>query len=151
MKRIGSFLPQLIQPVFKKGNALQAKIFLDWQYIVGEPYSAICWPDKIQFPQSKKDNAVLYVMTYSGGSALQMSYVERMMLDKINTYFGFKAIHKIVFLQQLPAEHPSNQSIETINLPSMAVVDPICLGTVEDLKLRACLRSFYQALMSKNR
>jgi hypothetical protein len=78
--------------------------------IVGNIYGQHSIPRRLQFPKGQRTEGVLTVAT-TGSVALLMQHQVMVILERINTYFGYRAVAAIkfqqvdaVYLQQLRAE-----------------------------------------------
>jgi hypothetical protein len=81
--------------LFRQQGFAAASIILDWHLIVGEKFAEHCQPMKIVFPFNQRREGRLYV-TASSALATEIAFLEPMILDKINRYFGYPAVAKIV-------------------------------------------------------
>ena len=103
MKPISSLLDRLIKPALNKYGLQQTKLFSEWELIVGKRLGEYSWPKKIIFPRnqvgdrgySQQSNGTLYIEVQSSGLNTELYYLEGVILEKIATYFGYKAITKI--------------------------------------------------------
>jgi hypothetical protein len=97
MKKITHYVTELVSPVCQKQGFIKASLVLDWPEILGA-FSAYCIPLKISFPYNQSTNGRLYVRTTSA-MATELTYLEPTILERINQYFGYKAIGKLVIQQ----------------------------------------------------
>lgn len=73
---------------------MEGKIITHWPQIVGERFARLALPEKIVFPKGKKGEGTLYLSVTSSGSLL-LHYSQGIILEHINTFFGYKAIAKL--------------------------------------------------------
>ena len=78
----------------KKG-VIEMKILSEWKNIVGQDLAEHSLPEKISFAKDQRDNGVLHLAVTSGAFAIEISHNTPLILEKINTYFGYKAVTKI--------------------------------------------------------
>lgn len=93
-RRIGIYTQKVVKPVFKARGLMEGKIITHWLQIVGERFSRLALPEKIVFPKSKKGEGTLY-LSVTSSSALLIHYSQGLILEHVNTFFGYKAISKI--------------------------------------------------------
>lgn len=94
LESLGSIFLPLMKDVTGTQDLVEIDIILNWISIVGKDIAAYCNPIKAKF--NPKDNCrTLYIEVPVGGFALEIQHKERYMLDKINAFFGYKAVHKI--------------------------------------------------------
>ncbi|MBO5038788.1 MAG: DUF721 domain-containing protein [Alphaproteobacteria bacterium] len=94
LESLGSIFLPLIKTVIKAEDLVEVDIILKWQDIVGKEMAMFCHPVKTRY--NPKDNCrTLSVEVPVGGFALEIQHKQRYILDKINAYFGYQAVHKI--------------------------------------------------------
>jgi len=124
---------------FKRFGFVQASIVSRWSEIVGERYAKVSSPESIRFPTGRKGGGVLTLLV-DGAHAPLIQHLTPLIVDRVNRFFGYSAINRIVFRQgKLPsAEAPRPER------PSLRPV-PKELGDglreIVDPELRACLES----------
>lgn len=92
--RIGVYTQKIVNPVFKARGLMEGKIITHWPQIVGERFAGLAIPEKITFPKGKKGEGTLYLSVTSSGSLL-LHYAQGLILEHVNTFFGYKAISKL--------------------------------------------------------
>jgi hypothetical protein len=123
---------------FRRFGFIQNSIVSRWGEIVGERYATVSSPESIKFPAGKKAGGVLTLLV-DGAHAPLIQHLTPMILERVNRFFGYAAINRIVFRQgkpPAPAARPQR--------PALAPV-PKELGEglreIADPELRACLES----------
>ncbi len=87
-----------------------ARILAEWQSIIGPDLAPHTLPECIRRdtrsdPSQAEATLVLHV---SPGMAPHLVYYERLVIDRINSYFGFAAVTKLQILQR-PIIRPESQ------------------------------------------
>ena len=123
---------------FRKFGFVQANVVSRWKEIVGERYGQVSLPESIRFPAGKKAGGTLTLLV-EGAHAPLIQHLGPMIIERVNRFFGYEAVSKVVFRQgRLPAASPKRAR------PAPAAV-PTELGeglrNVADPELRACLTS----------
>ena len=93
-QRIGLYTQKIVRPVFKARGLLEGKIITHWPQIVGERFAHLSLPEKIVFPKGKKGEGTLY-LSVTSSSSLLIHYAQGLILEHVNTFFGYKAISKL--------------------------------------------------------
>lgn len=93
-------LDKATKPFFIQRGFAEGRIITDWNIIVGSALGQCSQPKKLSFPKEKRSGGILYVEVYDSGMATQMVYLEPMIIEKIATYFGYKAVGKIKLIQK---------------------------------------------------
>ena len=125
-------------PSFRRFGFVQGSIVSRWAEIVGERYARVSSPESIRFPAGKKAGGALTLMV-DGAHAPLIQHLTPMIVERVNRFFGYAAINRIVFRQgrpPLPAARPARPDLRPV---------PKELGEglreIADPELRACLES----------
>lgn len=71
-----------------------AQLMSHWPQVVGPELARKCLPTALNFPKGKNANAVLHLATNSA-NALELSYQIPLLLERVNSFLGYKAIAQI--------------------------------------------------------
>lgn len=153
VKDLGRFMLPFAREALKKRGFFEYRLIQDWPQIVGSHLSRVSSPQKIAFEMNKKTDGVLHVEVLSA-SAPEFQHFQPMILERIATYFGYKAIGRIVIHQvsRLPTNIPDKQ-----NVPVSAATgakEKIKFDDIDacaDPELKASLESLARALDKNNR
>lgn len=125
------------QPLGKRGFA-SATLVAEWPRIVGTLLGAGSIPLKIAFPHGERAGGTLSIRVASGALATQLQHEEPQVIERINRYFGYAAVTRLVLSQgPLPARAPRRQGNPAESLADTPL--PACLDNVEDPELKAVL------------
>ncbi len=119
--KLNAVVKSITQDIFQKHGFAAASIILDWPIIVGDAFAQLCTPEKIAFPPQKKREGRLHVIA-SSAVAAEIAFYESQILDKINRYFGYPAVIKIVVkhttLKKKPLKAHSRKEISAEHVAS---------------------------------
>ena len=90
----GADVRRLIAPVLGKKGFIQADILARWTDILGAELATGVQPASLSFSKSA-DGALLRVNAYSGAYAMEFNARKQQIIEKLNTYFGYRAIADI--------------------------------------------------------
>jgi hypothetical protein len=104
-KAVGSFVPKVTAAVFQKFGFHNAEIMASWTTIVGPEIARLARPEAIKWPrggnasgdcddQGQTQGATLIIAT-DPAFALEVSYRHKEIIDRINRYFGYRAIAQV--------------------------------------------------------
>ncbi len=123
---------------FRRFGFIQSSIVSRWSEIVGERYARASSPESIRFPPGKKVGGVMTLMV-DGAHAPLIQHLTPMIVERVNRFFGYTAINRIVFKQGRPpvaAPRPERPQLRPV---------PKELGEglreIADPELRTCLES----------
>lgn len=100
LESLGSIFIPLVKNAISSEDLVGVDIILNWQDIIGKEMFAYCRPMKTKF-DPKENTRTLYLDVPSGGFALEVQHKEKYILDKINAYFGYNAVHKLNITQNI--------------------------------------------------
>ena len=103
-RHAGALIGKLTRKALGKRGFAHATIVTDWTVIVGEDLSRHTRPLKLTFPKGRRNGGTVHIQT-SGPMALQLQHLTPLIIDRINTHFGYTAIAE-VRLQQTPFAEP---------------------------------------------
>ena len=86
-------LPQGLKKLLKKGSYNFSNIVDNWAKMVGRDLSNACYPSTIKM--SKEMNNGTLVLNVIHGNELTVEYGKQEIMDKINSFFGFKCIKEV--------------------------------------------------------
>jgi hypothetical protein len=134
----GELVGSVGEQSFRRFGFIQGSIVSRWSEIVGERYAKVSSPESIRFPAGKRTGGVLTLLV-EGAHAPLIQHLTPMIVERVNRFFGYSAINRIVFRQGKPAAAPA--------APARPQLRPVPkemgegLREIADPELRACLES----------
>jgi hypothetical protein len=125
---------------FRRFGFVQSSIVSRWAEIVGERYAKVSSPESIRFPTGKKGGGALTLLV-DGAHAPLIQHLTPMIVERVNRFFGYAAVNRIVFRQGRPPAPPPK--------PDRPQLKPVPkelgegLREIADPELRACLESLW--------
>ena len=86
-------IPQGLKKLLKKGSYNFSNIIDNWSKMVGKDVSSSCYPSTIKM--GKEMNNGTLVLNVIHGNELNVEYGKQEIIDKINSFFGFKCIKEV--------------------------------------------------------
>ena len=123
---------------FRRFGFVQGSIVSRWPDIVGERYAKVSSPESIRFPAGKKAGGVLTLLV-DGAHAPLIQHLAPMIMERVNRFFGYAAINRIVFRQGKPPAPPAAPERPELRPVPKALGEG--LREIADPELRACLES----------
>jgi hypothetical protein len=134
----GELLGDIGGQSFRRFGFVQSAIVSRWPEIVGERYARASSPESIHFPTGKKAGGALTLLV-DGAHAPLIQHLAPMIIDRVNRFFGYAAINRIVFRQGRPSPPP--RAPERPQLRPVPKEIGEGLREIADPELRACLES----------
>ncbi|MCK7610776.1 DUF721 domain-containing protein [Roseibium sediminicola] len=106
-KPLSDLVGKAMTPVCRKRGFASVDIIASWADIVGERYGTRVQPERLIWPrrpdrtdpETPPEPATLVVHT-DGATALMLSHDNAQVIERINTFYGWRAIGRIKILQQ---------------------------------------------------
>lgn len=145
-RTIGQCVDRVTKPVLKKQGAAESRLLTHWPNIVGAALAQYTAPQKIVFPRDATSGATL-VLTVHSGWALEVQHQEPLILERIATFFGYRAVVKISIRQgylDQPERKPFTET--TTQKTPLDAATQQTIAEIADPDLRAALMSLGQAI-----
>ena len=138
-RAVSEIVPDIGRLAFRRFGFVQSSVVSRWREIVGERYAHASVPESIRFLQGKRQDGTLTLLV-AGAHAPMMSHVTGVIVERVNRFFGYSAVAKVVIRQgALPKRIPPRAA------PLELVALPVELGqslkTIADPELKAVLES----------
>lgn len=155
-RSIGTFVPKLTRTAFEKFGFSTAALLTDWAQIVGPQLAQTTTPDRIRWPKSVEQDMAGGRTGARSGATLQLSvdparaldvqYKTSLIIDRINSYFGYRAVADLRIVQARIAMTPQPVAGPR---PAVAVTPDPVLKSIADDNLRAALERMQQGMMAR--
>jgi hypothetical protein len=152
---LADFLDVCLSPSLAAQGFATSDIIVAWPDIVGERLAAFTQPLKIEWkrkaphadPEARPDPATLVIRVESA-FALELQHLAPTIIDRVNTYYGWRCIGKLVLKQgpvrRVEKKRPAPPVLSQADRDKVGrAVEPI-----EEEPLRAALDRLGQAIVS---
>lgn len=112
----GSFVPKIAAKAFEKFGFHTAEIMMQWPTIAGRDLAAFTQPERIRWPRLPQGAPGIgegdtrpggtLVLRVEPARALDVEYRAAEILDRINRYFGYRAVDTLKIIQAPLTIHP---------------------------------------------
>ena len=93
LRPFGNTLPRGVKGILKKSGYNYSEIISKWNMLVGRDISSCSYPKSIKM--TKGDTNGLLVLAVKRGNEITVEYSKKEIIDKINSYFGYRLINEI--------------------------------------------------------
>ncbi|MBL9029136.1 MAG: DUF721 domain-containing protein [Caedimonas sp.] len=147
---IVKMLTHVMKPALRRRSLGEATIILDWVKIIGAELAQRCYPERLIFPRGKREGGTLMIAVDSGSSLL-IQYSESLLIDWINSYFGYQAIARIKLKHtQIPFKTTGNGTNHEKTCEMTEVEEAQAFLNMKDSELKNAMirfKSSYDARM----
>ena len=110
LRSFGNTLPRGLKKILKKNGYNYSEIISKWDMLVGSDISNYSYPKSIKMTKGN-DNGIL-VLAVERGNEINLEYAKKDIINKINSYFGYKLISEI----RLNSFNSKERKIKKINI-----------------------------------
>ena len=103
LRPFGNTLPHGVKGILKKNGYNFSEIINKWNMLVGKDISSCSFPKSIKMSRENSNGTL--ILAISRGDEIKIEYSKKGIIDKINSYFGYKLINEI----KLQAFNPQNE------------------------------------------
>ena len=96
LRSFGSTLPRGVKGILKKNGYNYSEIISKWNMLVGKAISNCSYPKSIKM--KKGDSSGILVLAIKRGDEINIEYSKSEIINKINSYFGYKLINEVRLL-----------------------------------------------------
>ena len=93
LRPFSSSIPKTLKKHLRKGGYNYSNIVDNWTRIVSAEISNACYPINVKIGKEMKDGTLVLNVTH--GKEVNIEYSKNEILDKINSFFGYKCISNI--------------------------------------------------------
>lgn len=145
-KSLGTCIEPVTRPVFKSRGIANVKLITEWRSIAGQSLADYCIPEKLSYAPGKTTDGTLTISVASG-FATELQHMQPVILERINIYFGYKAVSRISISHSfVPSPPPVPPSKPIPTLPPLAAASA---DMVSDPELKEALKSLADTLAGK--
>lgn len=110
-RAIGAFATRMLDPVARARGFATTAILSEWPAVVGGDLAAFTVPDRLVWPRRAQDadeaprqrgwrpDGATLVLRVDGPRAIEVQHRAEQILERVNTYFGYRAVSQLRFLQ----------------------------------------------------
>ena len=149
---MAQFVPQLTAKALGIRGLAHANLIVDWATVVGAEMAGVCQPEKLAFRRGERSQGVLHLRV-SGSAALELQHDAPRLIERINSYFGYKAVAEIRLVQVAPKASPMRDQTRKLRNPAPSEIEALesTISQVDDDDLRETLGRLGAAILSESR
>lgn len=137
-RNVGGLAQRLTSSVAKGRGTSIARLAADWPTIVGPELSRTTLPEKLSASRGGHAGAKSLRLRVAGSAALEVQHMSVQLIDRVNAYFGYRAIDDIKLVQGQIALRPLPRIPRKPDPAAVAAAEKR-VADVEDPDLRAVL------------
>lgn len=142
-KRAAAFAGSLTRPAFEKFGFPAAALLTDWAAIAGSDIAGFSAPERLKWPRERDGqeggghSGGTLILRVEGPRAIELQHRLPQLIERINSYFGFRAVAQ-VRLRQAPLAHSASAGAPRPKITPRPDREGR-IARIEDPRLRAAL------------
>ncbi len=155
-RAIAATLPRIAAPALRRrgfaGGEASVRVVTDWAEIVGPALARDSLPERLTFPRGAESGGTLRVRA-AGPLALELQHLEPLVVERINGYFGYRAVAKLAFVQAPAIHRPRRAAPAPPPEPTGPAAAALAarLSGIEDGALREALGRLGRVVLARAR
>ncbi len=146
LRPFSSSIPKTLKKYLKKSGYNYSNIVDNWTSVVSKKISDACYPSSIKMGKEMR-NGVL-ILNVIHGKELEIEYAKNEIIDKINSFFGFKCISEINL--KVVEEKINSRKNKFVEIKDFSKINNK-INNVSNLQLKSSLNNFLKAFNEKNK
>ena len=144
LRPFSSSIPKTLKKHLRKGGYNYSNIVDNWTKMVSKKIADACYPITVKMGKEMREGTL--VLNVIHGKELEVEYEKNEIMDKINSFFGYKCISNVVLKIVQDTVKPKK------NFPKIKDFSKIedKMSKVNDDTLKSSLNNFLKAFNERN-
>ena len=144
LRPFSSSIPKTLKKHLRKGGYNYSNIVDNWTKIVSKKIADACYPITVKMGKEMREGTL--VLNVIHGKELEVEYEKNEIMDKINSFFGYKCISNVVLKIVQDTVKPKKSFTKIKNFSK--IEDK--MSKVNDETLKRSLNNFLKAFNERN-
>ena len=144
LRPFSSSIPKTLKKHLRKGGYNYSNIVDNWTKIVSKKIADACYPITVKMGKEMREGTL--VLNVIHGKELEVEYEKNEIMDKINSFFGYKCINNVVLKIVQDTVKPKKSFTKIKDFSK--IEDK--MSKVNDETLKSSLNNFLKAFNEKN-
>ena len=145
LKPFSSSIPKTLKKYLKKSGYNYSNIVDNWTKMVSKKISDACYPITVKMGKEMKDGTL--VLNVLHGKELEIEYSKKEIIEKINSFFGYSCINKIIL--KIVTEKVKNRKNEFPRIKNLSKINQK-IEEINNDELKSSLNNLLKAYNEKN-
>jgi hypothetical protein len=104
-RHLSALVAKLTSPLLRSQGLADGGIIAHWADIAGPSIASLCVPERLVFPQAERSGGTLHLRV-AGAFAPVLQHVEPQIVERVNAYFGYRAVARLRLVHGPVPERP---------------------------------------------
>jgi len=137
---IAGVVPKVTKAAFARRGFAEGAIVTTWPTIIGRELAGRCVPERIARGRDGSGETVLRLRVAGGALATELLHLAPQLIERVNTFFGYRAVTQIGIIQGLIDPPPAGPEQRPRHLDAAAAHElAATLEDIGDADLKAAL------------
>ncbi|MFI4986927.1 MAG: DUF721 domain-containing protein [Alphaproteobacteria bacterium] len=109
-RSMAQLVPKLARAAIGKRGFAEVGLLADWAAIVGQEIATQALPERLEFPRGERIEGTLHLRV-EGAWALVFQHLEPQLVERINGYFGYRAVARLRLHQGPLPKRPGQRRV----------------------------------------
>ena len=144
LRPFSSSIPKTLKKHLRKGGYNYSNIVDNWTKMVSKKIADACYPITVKMGKEMREGTL--VLNVIHGKELEVEYEKNEIMDKINSFFGYKCINNVILKIVQDTVKPKK------NFPKIKDFSKIedKMSKISDDTLKSSLNNFLKAFNERN-
>lgn len=147
-RTLAAMIPTIAGKALGKRGLAYAGLLTEWASIVGPRFAERTAPHRLAFPPGQREGATLHLRV-AGAFALELQHMEPQLLERINGFFGYKAVARIKLVQAPVLRPPTRKEPLRPLAPAEIQAVDAAAAVVSDEGVAAALARLGKAIIAR--
>jgi hypothetical protein len=152
---VGGLVSSVLDPVLARRAGMTTALLAAWPEIVSAPLAESTRPQKINWPRRASEDdqfkPATLVVAADGMAALHVQHQSGEIIQRINAFFGFRAVDRLQLVQKQVAPEPKRQRRKVPIAPEDEARLETLADGIEDESLREALLRLGRSVKQEKR
>jgi len=144
LRPFSSSIPKTLKKHLRKGGYNYSNIVDNWTKMVSKKISDSCYPIAVKMGKEMRNGTIVLNVTH--GKELEVEYKKNDIIDKINSFFGYKCINNVIIKI---VQNDVKLKKKFLKIKDMSKIEDK-MRKVNDDKLKSSLKNFLKAFNEQN-
>ena len=145
LRPFSSSIPKTLKKHLRKGGYNYSNIVDNWTKMVSKKISDACYPITVKMGKEMRDGTL--VLNVLHGKELEIEYSKKEIIEKINSFFGYSCINKIIL--KIVTEKVKNRKNEFPRIKNLSKINQK-IEEINNDELKSSLNNLLKAYNGKN-
>ena len=149
LRALAETVSSVAAPMLGRRGFAGTPVVAEWSSIVGDQLAGRSLPERVVRAPGGRGGGTLHVRISSGSLAQELQHLEPLIVERINTYFGYQAVTRLKLIQGPIPERGAEPASPCVLAPADEATIEGLAASIEDPTLRQAIRDLGKRLFAR--